>query len=140
MEEQRKGRQSQKGTQQGLGCGHGKRAEEEVGEVSPVINNSKSEGRYLNCPQLEMRQNPSPGNPWDAGDNISAQMDKQYFHQALTMRSQLGTERTVIFGDTNHKVAELFFLTNREREEQGQRDAGPKPGDFGTNGEAVNTS
>lgn len=98
-EEQRKGRQSQKGTQQGLGCGHSRKAEEEkVGEVFPVINNSESEGCYFKYPQLEVRQNPSPVNPKETGDNISAQMDKQYIHQALTTRSQLGTEGTVILG------------------------------------------
>lgn len=37
-------------------------------------------------------------------------------------------------------MAELIFLTNRDVQEQGQRDAGPKPGDFGTHGEAVDTS
>lgn len=62
-EEQRKGRESQKGTQQGLGCGHGRRAEEEVGGVLPVINNSESEGCYFNYQQLEMRHIPSPVNP-----------------------------------------------------------------------------
>lgn len=58
-EEQRKGRQSQQGTQQGLGCGHGRRAEEEeeVGADFPV-NNSDSEGCCFNSPQLKMRQNP----------------------------------------------------------------------------------
>lgn len=63
-EEQRRGRQSQKGTQQALGCGHGRRVEEEEeGEVSPVTNNSETEGLLkFNYPQLEMRQNPSPVN------------------------------------------------------------------------------
>lgn len=37
-------------------------------------------------------------------------------------------------------MAKLIFLTNREMQEQGQRDAGLKPGDFGTRGEPVDSS
>lgn len=37
-------------------------------------------------------------------------------------------------------MAKLIFLTNREMQEQGQRDAGLKPGDFGMRGEPVDSS
>lgn len=57
--------------------------------------------------------------------------------QTVTTRSQLGTGEESDFGESDHKAAEFLFLTNREKQERGQRS---QPADFDTGREAVGSS
>lgn len=63
-----------------------------------------------------------------------------YLDRTVTTRTQLGTAGESDLGKSDHKVAEFIFLTNREMQEQGQKEAGPKPADFDTRGEAMGSS
>lgn len=58
-----------------------------------------------------------------------------YVGWTVTMRTHPGISGKSDFGESNHKVAEFIFCTNRET--RGQGDAGPKSADFNTGGETM---
>lgn len=74
------------------------------------------------------------------GIKFQLRRTNSYRDRTGTTRSWLGSRGESDFGESDHKVAEFIFLTNREMQEQGQRDSGPKPADFDTRGEAMSSS